>query len=293
MAETRANIDMEDVLSSIRRLVSEEPPRPRRPDVLVLTPALRVVEGSAPPRPAPQPSYDAEQGWPAGLPFRESLQASPVRLADFALPETDLRSSGQAASEAAYFQHAPTSRAKAPAAAPETASEIPMPDEAEIAAFFSSRSRSEISLEERIADLQAAIAQTGAEFEPDGSEAPERLDPAIMRRSDEDYRASATNGADPVPPEARFTAARHQPRIEEAVEVTGPSARRETRSQPAPEAQYEEALIDEDSLREIVADLVRQELRGELGERITRNVRSLIRRELNRALALRDLSDEK
>ena len=56
--------------------------------------------------------------------------------------------------------------------------------------------------------------------------------------------------------------------------------------------QIEEALIDEDSLREIVADLVRQELRGELGERITRNVRRMIRRELHRALALQELEGD-
>lgn len=41
---------------------------------------------------------------------------------------------------------------------------------------------------------------------------------------------------------------------------------------------------DEDALRDMVADIVRQELQGALGERITRNVRKLVRREIHRAL---------
>ncbi|CUH54045.1 hypothetical protein [Shimia marina] len=51
----------------------------------------------------------------------------------------------------------------------------------------------------------------------------------------------------------------------------------------------EAAEIDEAMLREMVADIVRQELQGALGERITRNVRKLVRREIHRALAAHDL----
>lgn len=47
--------------------------------------------------------------------------------------------------------------------------------------------------------------------------------------------------------------------------------------------------LDEASLRDLVADIVRQELQGALGERITRNVRKLVRREIHRALAAHDL----
>jgi hypothetical protein len=52
----------------------------------------------------------------------------------------------------------------------------------------------------------------------------------------------------------------------------------------------DEAVLDEEALREMVAELVREELQGVLGERITRNVRRLVRREIERALALRDMS---
>ena len=51
----------------------------------------------------------------------------------------------------------------------------------------------------------------------------------------------------------------------------------------------EETLLDEAVLREMVADIVREELQGVLGERITRNVRKLVRREIQRALAAQDL----
>ncbi len=50
------------------------------------------------------------------------------------------------------------------------------------------------------------------------------------------------------------------------------------------------AVIDEDALRDMVVDIVRSELQGALGERITRNVRKLVRREIQRALAAHDLT---
>jgi len=48
-------------------------------------------------------------------------------------------------------------------------------------------------------------------------------------------------------------------------------------------------ILDESALRDLVADIVRQELQGVLGERITRNVRKLVRREIHRALASQEL----
>ncbi|KUP93266.1 hypothetical protein [Tritonibacter horizontis] len=66
-------------------------------------------------------------------------------------------------------------------------------------------------------------------------------------------------------------------------------------SQDKPEAaaldalEAEEGFLDEESLRALVADIVREELQGALGERITRNVRKLVRREIQRALAAQDL----
>lgn len=49
------------------------------------------------------------------------------------------------------------------------------------------------------------------------------------------------------------------------------------------------AFLDEAMMRDLVGEIVRQELQGALGERITRNVRKLVRREIHRALAAHDL----
>jgi hypothetical protein len=51
-------------------------------------------------------------------------------------------------------------------------------------------------------------------------------------------------------------------------------------------------LIDQDALRALVVKTVHEELGGELGERITRNVRKLVRREINRVMTSRDLSGD-
>lgn len=50
------------------------------------------------------------------------------------------------------------------------------------------------------------------------------------------------------------------------------------------------AYVDDDELRALVAEVIGEELRGPLGERMTRNIRRLVRREVQRALAMRDLS---
>ncbi len=47
-------------------------------------------------------------------------------------------------------------------------------------------------------------------------------------------------------------------------------------------------ILDEQALRALISDVVRQELQGPLGERITRNLRKLVRRELHRALTSKD-----
>jgi hypothetical protein len=47
--------------------------------------------------------------------------------------------------------------------------------------------------------------------------------------------------------------------------------------------------LDEAALRDLVGEIVRAELQGALGERITRNVRKLVRREIHRALTAQEL----
>lgn len=49
------------------------------------------------------------------------------------------------------------------------------------------------------------------------------------------------------------------------------------------------AAFDEQMLRDMVREIIREELQGPLGERITRNVRKLVRAEINRARTSRDI----
>jgi hypothetical protein len=67
-------------------------------------------------------------------------------------------------------------------------------------------------------------------------------------------------------------------RLEEALAIT-----------PAEPERSTDTVIDEDALTQIVAKIVRQELQGELGERITRNIRKLVRAEVARELQMRNL----
>lgn len=47
-------------------------------------------------------------------------------------------------------------------------------------------------------------------------------------------------------------------------------------------------LIDPDMMRAMVSQMIREELQGEMGERITRNVRKLVRREINRVISAQE-----
>jgi hypothetical protein len=125
--------------------------------------------------------------------------------------------------------------------------------------------------------IEAAL-RTGA-WEPDGSEA---LDRMLGRALDEALDASAL----PVLRRRAQRAAQAEP---------APSPARPAGPSPAPQPSparlaAEEALpaLDEGVLRALVVDVVRAELQGELGERITRNLRRLVRREVFRALESRD-----
>ncbi len=70
--------------------------------------------------------------------------------------------------------------------------------------------------------------------------------------------------------------------------AAGASGEREGEAATAGSAVDAGEALDREALRPLVAALVREELMGELGDRITRNVRKLVRREINRILASRD-----
>lgn len=72
-------------------------------------------------------------------------------------------------------------------------------------------------------------------------------------------------------------------------EVQPPQARPETQAALEPEEEPLEVVFDEQVLREMVRDILREELQGRMGERMTRNIRKLVHAEVARLIATQEL----
>jgi cell pole-organizing protein PopZ len=322
MAEPVANVEIEDVLSSIRRLVSEHV-RNERPsaaknmgedspeaepeaesdvapaagtgqpagDMLLLTPALRVAQGDD------ELAVDEE---------------APTAQARAGLSNT-IRDAVHDAVDAAIVEISVEPEETAPAVAEET------PAGSLSFAHHAAAQDDEglTSLEDRIAGLEAAVALSADdEWEPDGAgldddnaAAPvEALNWEDHDADDEVDEIASAPEPEAETPDAIEAAELASPDMPEEVPDVVSEAAVEDATAPeemfddiedadadmdfAPQSDVfaaEETVLDEGALREIVAEIVRQELQGSLGERITRNVRKLVRREIHRALAAREL----
>lgn len=369
MAKSVSGQDMEDMLSSVRRLVSSELPRHMRtsrrndPGALVLTESQRVESAKSPRKKSgmtledriaeleaavsgspdewePDGSEDQAQHQPDRIVYRtpDEPEASgrrrSLRLSEIALIETGPANETESASpdadaaEDVSFRHeageeeldtsdfaeihedAETLESESEIEEIEELEEIEAiePAEGDEAADLtaSDTSASEIAdngqepeadddqeaqhiindeedvdaaLDEAISDFDAELAKAVAESldeseleqEPEHSEvAPEQsvlMDEADTQPDEADVPESIDPEFEDAAPEISMVA----PLPEEALD------------------DGEEFEIDEDALRPLVAALLREELQGEIGERITRNVRKLVRQEIQRALAVREL----
>ncbi len=104
-----------------------------------------------------------------------------------------------------------------------------------------------------------------------------------------------TTAAAAAPEAAPVTEPEPEPEPEPAPEPAKaePAAAPEAAAQADPTAPAVAALAalpDDEAMRLLVSRLIREELAGELGERITRNMRKLVRREVKRALSSNDLT---
>lgn len=111
------------------------------------------------------------------------------------------------------------------------------------------------SLAEKIAALESIVGSSNEEWEADDSIA----QAAFFQRS----ATMEWRDHDPI--------AEQQPASPAAASAAAP------------------AMLDEEALRELVSDIIREELKGVLGERITRNVRKLVRREIHRIIVSQEL----
>lgn len=263
MSDAMSNREIEDVLSSIRRLVARESERPAQGERLVLTEAQRVAVNNAQP-----PVARAETGDSAGTVGVDSevpVGDERARL-QAAIAGLD-RTRGSAAGDA---QGAPLDHADArlPSAAAGFAS--PSPHAASALGGVSGREAVQPGASASESD---AAGGTGAATGTDYGEAEEWNGPSWTARGD---MAAAGAGEDDEAETLGEESAR-------------PGAGHDASDADMPDdAEPAETLIDEEMLRALVAQLVREELRGQLGERITMQVRKLVRAEIARALDERE-----
>lgn len=176
------------------------------------------------------------------------------------------------------------------------------------------------SLLATIAELEAAVGNGSQEWEPDGSEmAAPPVDwdalTAPAEADDEghvaDHEADTPEEADEVGPDQDEALASEdiagsddvpadmsgETLVSEVADAAVDAAPADLSEQAGSEVDFDDDVdallgaqlqIDDAMLRDLVADIVREELQGALGERITRNVRKLVRREIYRILASQD-----
>ena len=141
------------------------------------------------------------------------------------------------------------------------------------------------TLEQKVAELEALISGSDEDWEPEPEPHQDGASHFLGDRAEalawQDYDGD-TEEVEAAPDLTFFQSHRNRPRDEQ----TTHDAATEAETEPSDGGT---AVIDEDMLRDMVAEIVRQELQGALGERITRNVRKLVRREIHRALISQNL----
>ncbi len=246
MSDAMSSVEIEDVLSSIRRLVSEDfRPIPRQAppvlvdDKLILTPALRVVVDQGARAPA------AAVVQPKPLP-RLHLGAEPVADGLVASLEQAVEAQGL-----------------------DWESEVGDPGPASVAFEWTSGAWSAQPHVDEASDAEIIAEEVEPEPVPAWAQEGEMT-------ADESAETEAPR--DDIEPDLLWADQA------EAEVVAGLSDAAEDRMG----ALGSEMTFDEVVLRDLVRDLIREELQGGLGERITRNVRKLVRAEIARALATRE-----
>lgn len=153
-------------------------------------------------------------------------------------------------------------------------------------------------LEATIAELEAAVTAQFDDWEPDEGES--FATAAWAASAFQTPQADSGKVAQlPATKETSVTdAGAEQSHLLEAARAEREPAFAHQSTEPEPAADESRLTasvmggMDEDALRILVAEIVQDELGGELGERITRNVRKLVRREINRVLASREMGED-
>ena len=346
MADSVVHIDMEDVLASVRRLVAEDTPQDTTPEVtddvcFVLTPEYRVAARNPDFRPEDDVSTDADAGVTDDDQPLELMQllADVSRQTEDDLgfePENGNEPESPVNFSAAEYQ----SMAEAWKKELASVALVTGSDEGDSADVFDP---DDVTLEDRIAELEEAVSRSREDWEPDGSEPSKK--PEIRRhifevvdnttptdaeidREENDQAAEvqephlAETADEPVPAETPDVADDDGPLLlqpvfshktpdsegplvlvekispeaqaaEEIADITGSADDNVEKLAPrtggkSEVVQEDDVFLDVEALRSMIGDLVREELRGKMGERITHNVRQMVRQEIDRVLLTRD-----
>ncbi|MEL7152102.1 MAG: hypothetical protein AAGK71_15295 [Pseudomonadota bacterium] len=369
MAESASDPNVEDVLSSVRRLVSQELPKRTAekpvsdPGALVLTSkdrieaehSKRVAAKSLEQRIAelekavdetatefePDGSEDQAQHRPDRIVYTRPRPSeaeakgrpSTLRLSEIALIDTGEPQEADTTSEPAVaFRHG----GARPADAAPKSDEAPMAEDVPTLPSPKADVQAFSDPDDVVARIEARIEQGGVAPEPP-AEAPKTNAEAAPKDAD-DFDAELTaavrasialdpvqdesdavtgdtlspeevKAPDPATPEPKSADAApskpspetdSKPPVLDVAQAAILTARAKSLKDSAPVKKTDTtavkkaeaalgSLADEDAMRLLVGRLIREELQGELGERLTQNVRKLVRSEIKRVLESRTL----
>lgn len=293
MSDPMTNTEVEDVLASIRRLVSDdnrqapESEAKASSDRLVLTPALRVTDDVDGERDVVHGADAATDDAVEEITDTQQDDASedevPASVVAQEVPEQDGDDGDQTDFDGV---EEPQENDPAKDEHPIALDEVNLDqdtlmsiqdafDDVDDGEAFAATAETEPTSDEKattlsakIAALETLIAGQTDEFEPemagDGENA--GTEPPALAWEDAEDEVNTPEPSPNVEPQAETASA-------EGAQIFS----------------SDEDVLDEEALRDLVSDIVREELQGALGERITRNVRKLVRREIHRALAAQDL----
>lgn len=244
MSDAMTNREIEDVLTSIRRLVAQEGGRGAEVGRLILTAAQRVNTATA-----EAEEIEPAAGGDAAATLSEMIDEAHVSIPapDFSKLEATIAELEAAVSASGDYEAEATP--EGPRASNVT----------ELYGRLNFVHRAPDPVTEAAAEAVAAPEAEAPEAEAIAAEAPAEAD--------------AGSGAEQA---AYVGSAPHDLAPQDA----------QAWGEPGPDADEDEddAVLDEETLRLLIAQIVRDELRGQLGERLTHLVRKLVRAEIAKAL---------
>ena len=275
--------EIEDVVSSVRRLVSPEArPRPLSRDLglekLILTPALQVVHEPAKAKKASVKPKEKTAAAPRRRARAESPKPDPIRVEPLVEAEW----------EAPFWAEADPSLAEMALQAEEAilVTNLDTPTEPASAVTTKSRKVRKTSAAPKVA---AAQVEKSTKPTPKPRKSVAKPAPAAVVVTPVLYFVPPDSGAAedvaPVASQPELVASRpveaeteSPASVEEELVVNGLSqVLTDSNGNPV-------SLLDEAELIQMVRRVIREELRDVLGEKITRNIRKLVRAEINRVL---------